>query len=69
MISSHLRAYLHTHLEYLAVKVAFMEAAMVEPPFWVKLQDIVMYQVRENWCQFLKLLKFAQGDQCGVFLE
>jgi hypothetical protein len=56
-------------LEYLAVKVAFMEAAMVEPPFWVKLQDIVMYQVRENWCQFLKLLKFAQGDQCGVFLE
>ena len=69
MISSHLHAYLHTRPDYLAVKVAFMEAAMVEPPFWVKSQDIVVYQGHENWRQFLKLLKFAQGDRHGVFLK
>lgn len=52
------RTYLHTRVEYFALKLAVYYAAISEVPYWISPAQQVVYQVRTIWSDFKKL-------QCG----
>lgn len=55
---SHLRWYLHSRVEYFAVKLAFWHGAQLPPNSWVLPSEEVVTQLRPIWCDMKKL-------QCG----
>jgi hypothetical protein len=57
--SLHLHKYMRSRLEYYSVKLAFFEAANLEPLLWVTQQEYVVYKTYENWRQLKKLQSWS----------
>jgi hypothetical protein len=57
--SSHLQNYMRSRLEYYSVKLAFFEAANLEPLLWVTRQEYIVYKTYENWRQLKKFQSWS----------